>query len=274
MSIPYGALQMGFLDGGKTMVWTGDIRYYAQKDLQTLMAAFEFLNAVREHLESQGYRVLQVGKAYDSDTHAVVKSTKAIYQRGQLSLPEYGSFDFSFWGCATEEEALEEIIANTYAPPDLPEGWSVPGIYLASRIRALVRRAYEELATVSSPVLYDEWWNRLLRLAREDNLLSRASQIHLWAPERWLEDLGYSVVRPRSWTYVPPEKRRLRTNLQDDPEALLALLQELEGKQVARRNQVLSALADLGALPPEYIPAEQAGRPRTTPRRICQGRLF
>jgi hypothetical protein len=226
---PAGSLTIVYLDDGN-IVWTGDVRCFADHGEQQFQAAWQWLQQGR----TKSTRLLS--KSYYGDRHAE--------SRGKLS----------------EVDALRRAVQSCYAEPDVPEDWDNPGLHLAAHIRALLLKAYLDVQDRDGRVFYECLASTFDELTKSDGILGRIELTfsQLWSPDRWVESLDREVLKRKSWRYVPADERRLAQKLRGNRDALLEALPKATGK---RETAILSELADLGQVPDEYVPAERAGMP-------------
>jgi hypothetical protein len=226
---PAGSLTIVYLDDD-TIVWTGDVRCFADHGEQQFRAAWQWLAAGK----TRNTRLLS--KSYYGD--------RRVESRNKMN----------------EVDALRHEVQSCYAEPDIPEDWGVPGLHLAAHIRALLLQAYLDVLDRDGRVFYECLAKEFDELARDDALLGRIELTfsQLWSPDRWVASLDREVLKRKSWRYVPTDERRLAKKLRGDADALLEALPRATGK---RENAILSELADLGRVPDEYVSAERAGMP-------------
>jgi hypothetical protein len=259
--IPSGSLRIVYLgDAPDGIVWTGDTRSFRQhsEGSEGLRQAFDFLNTVKGHIEAaDGCRVVAIQKDFGKGVHARVEPARTGSEC--LQIEGWEGFDLSLTPSSNLAGELGYLVRNCYAEPGVPDDWSAPGLHLAQHVRALIRRAHTALQERDGKVFWTELWAEFGELSRADELLSQVEQVWLWSRERFLEGMDdVQVVKRQSWTYCKPDERRLAKKYRRDRDNLMAAL--AKAKTATRRNDVLSELADLDALPDEYIPAEKAGK--------------
>jgi hypothetical protein len=269
--VPAGSLRIVYLDDAPDgIVWTGDLetlRQYSEGN-EGLSRAFGFLNAVREHVEAvYERRVVAILKDAGKGVHARVEPAKTESERIQIE--GWKEFDLSLTPSSNLAGELDYIVRNCYAEPSVPDDWNAPGLHLAKHVRGLIRQAHTALQERDGKVFWTELWAEFGALSRADELLGRVEEVWLWSRKRFLESTGVEVTSRRSWTYREPDVRRLAKKYRGHRDNLMAAL--ARAKNETRRNDVLSELADLDALPDEYVPADRAGRPDEQANELSDG---
>jgi hypothetical protein len=267
--IPRGDLDVTFVDGVPDgILWTANLRLcQGEADLQ---AAFDYLAAVKAHVETEyGFQVFALRKWHDSCvTVTIIANAHPEHQYIKLEgwQDEHRGPHLYFASVkgteVTVAHRLEHLTPHCSAEPDVPAGWNVPGMHLAKRVRALIR-ASAEMAGQDGRVAWADLWAMYDELVQADDLLRHLQEIPWPNDNRWLEGLGPEVIKPKPWQYVVPDERKLAKKYEGNPEALREALGKTPNK--ARLNYLLSALADLGAVPDGYISTEAAGGPSELP---------